>query len=117
LVGGCNAMSRKITLIVEIFKGPCDSLTCQVISVSQATNERFFENEVDAEYFFYVYTTFTLGGVPYLLSFEEVKPPPGNNMEGAIALTSQDLPYEGGIKIYCARSDRSLDACGLDGKY
>jgi hypothetical protein len=116
-VGGCDAMSGEIAPLVEIFKGPCDSLTCQDISISLAANERLFENEVDAEYFFYVYAAFAVGGTPYLLSLEEIEPAPGDTMEGAIALTSQDLPYEGGFTTYGARSDRSLDACGLDGEY
>ena len=117
LVGGCDAMSGEIAPILEIFRGPCDSLTCQDISILQAAYDRLFENEVGVEYFFYVYTLFAAGSAPYLITFEEIEPPPSDNMEGAIALTSQDLPYEGSFTTYGARSDRSLDACGLDGKY
>jgi hypothetical protein len=114
---GCDAMSGEIAPIVEIFKGPCDFLTCQDISILQAASERLFENEVGVEYLFYVYTMFALGGTPYLLSVEEIEPPLNDNMEGAIALTGQDLPYEGFFTTFGARSDRSLDACGLGGKY
>lgn len=114
---GCDAMSGEIAPIVEILMGPCDSLTCQDISILQAANDRLFENEVGVEYFFYVYTMFALGGTPYLLSVEEIKPPPNDNMEGAIALTSKDLPYEGIFTTFGARSDSRLDACGLAGKY
>jgi len=67
-------MSGEIAPIIEILMGPCNSLTCQEISILQAANDRLFENEVGVKYFFYVYTMFALGGTPYLLSVEEIKP-------------------------------------------
>jgi hypothetical protein len=116
-VTGCDAMSGEIAPIVEIFRGPCDSLTCEDISSLHAATDRFFENEVGVEYFIYVYTLFALGGTPYVLSFDEIEPPSSDNMDGAIALTSQDLPYKGSFTTFGARSDLDLDACGLDGGY
>ncbi|KAL7468034.1 hypothetical protein ACHAXS_008256 [Conticribra weissflogii] len=104
--------------LVDIFEGDCDSLSCESISSPfTAGSVKFFENKVGVEYFFYVYTSFAVGGTPYVISFEEIDPPLGDNMEAAISLSTEDLPYEGDFTTYGARSDLNLDACALDGPY
>ncbi len=114
---GCDALAGEISPIIEIFEGSCDSLTCEDISALHAASIRSFQNELGAEYIIYVYTPFAVGGAPYVLSFDEIEPPPNDGMGDAIAFTSQDLPYQGDFSTYGARSDLDLDACGLEGAY
>mmetsp|Transcript_1978 Transcript_1978/g.3789 ORF Transcript_1978/g.3789 Transcript_1978/m.3789 type:complete len:329 (+) Transcript_1978:93-1079(+) len=111
-------VNGEIPPLVDIFEGDCDNLSCESISLlTTAGSFKFFENKVGVGYFFYVYTTFAFGGMPYVISIEEIDPPLGDDIEAAISLSTEDLPYVGDFTTYGARSDSNLDACALVGTY
>ena len=113
----CTTDATEVTPTVVVFRGSsCDSLTCEsVLSHFTTQDPVFFETEVGVTYFMYVYRDDSFyGAVPYTLSIKELEPPINDNIENAVALTSQDLPFKGDYTTLGARSDFSLDACGLE---
>lgn len=111
-------VSGEIPPLVEVFEGSCDALSCESISSPFTQGSiKFFENKIGVEYFFYVYFPYALGGTSYVIAVDEIDRPLGDDMGGAISLSTTDLPYVGDFTTYGARSDLNLDACALSGYY
>lgn len=98
-----------------ILKGSCDSLRCEEEAIS---NEVHFQAEPDVEYLIYIFRSYQyVGEDAFTFTLEEIEPPINDNIENAIPLTHQDLPYQAEFTTYGALSDFNEDACGLDGEY
>ncbi|GAX17628.1 hypothetical protein FisN_18Lu297 [Fistulifera solaris] len=102
-------------LEVIIFKGTCDSLTCVKDYFLQ---EQFLQTAPGDQYYILLYRhEGEYWDLPYLVVLEEYDAPVNDEMEGAIALTQDDVPYAGEYTLDGALSDFSEDACALDGSF
>jgi hypothetical protein len=100
---------------VIIFKGVCDSLTCVKDYFLQ---EQFLQTAPGDQYYILLYRfEGEAWDLPYLVVLEEYEAPVNDKMEGAIALTQDDVPYAGEYTLDGALSDFSEDACALDGSF
>ncbi|GAX23420.1 hypothetical protein FisN_15Lu153 [Fistulifera solaris] len=102
---------------VVVFEGTCESLSC----VNYDPLYDFFVTDVPmttlpgSELFIYVFSEY--GSPSYTLTLEEYSPPPNDKLENAVAITQDDLPFQGVFSLDGALSDFEEDGCGIDGKY
>ena len=94
--------------------GTCDSLTCVDLSLTAIEDEVLFQADAGVEYLIYAFSDADVSD-PFTLFLEEVEPPANDNMESAVALTFEDLPFTGNFTTVGALSDVEQDVCMLGG--